>query len=883
MFISKIKKRDGRIVDFDKDRITNAIIKAFEASAEKDIEKCDNLANNVLEKLENKYNGQKNAVPAIEEIQDLVEETLIENGFAKVAKSYILYRRKREEIRKEKQIVLDKNEIDEVDKRFDVNALRVLKSRYLRKNPDGKVVESPKDLFERVAVHIALPEILYSEKVYKKIKNSNQNKPYKSDWSEMEKIEAESEKFFSLEGKLKIGKYALNRFHIKFLYKAFLRFEKQGFTSITFKELLKKMQNNEFKALEKTIDGFYELMVSKKFMPNTPTIANFGNFLGMGSACFALDVEDSIESIMETLKDAATIFKSGGGLGYNFSKLRPKGDFINKTGGNSSGPISFMNLFDTMTDVVKQGGIRRGANMGILNSNHPDIEEFISSKDGNKALRNFNISVLLMPDFWEYLKKDKPYPLINPRTNEIYKYVSANLLFEKIVYQAWESGEPGVIFFDYLNATNPFLKGLGPLTCTNPCGELPLYPSESCNLGSINLWAFVKKEKNNSGNKFFDWQDFENTVRIGARMLDNVIDINNYPIPSIEEMSLNTRKTGLGVMGLGNMLYELSIPYNSEAGLKEMERIGESLNYFSKLESIELSKARGKFPYYTKSFYSEGRMPFSASLAKSNTNYDWDKVRDGIKKYGIRNSVTTVIAPTGSISMIAGTSSGMEPVYSLIFEKNVAVGSFYYVDPVFEETMLREGLFDENLIKNVLENKGSLQNIAYIPPKFKKIFACAHDILPEDHIKALAAFQKWIDSSISKTINFSADATVSDMKKAYLLAYELKCKDVTVFRDTSIKNQVLNSYLKEKKEAGNSFDIDKEQKKYKDIREGEVLANAASYSIQSKTAALSANFNGARTVSTKSGGLVNCPKCEHKLVFKEGCISCPICGWGMCS
>lgn len=871
MTFSKIKKRDGRIAPFDKERIINALFKAFEAAAEKDGEKCEELANIVVDKLNQKYKEKKGEIPAIEEVQNLVEESLIENGYAKVAKAYILYRQKRAEIRKEKQIILDKIEIDEIDKLFDINALRVLKSRYLRKDSGGRVIESPRQLFERVAIHTVLPDILYDERIFDKKKARGNG--YREE-------NPEAEKFFNLEGKLKIGKYFLNRFHIKFLYHAFSRFQSQGLTKIDFKELLKKLKNNEFQNYEKTVDVFYEIMVSRKFMPNTPTLANFGSFLGMGSACFALDIDDSIESIMETLKNAAVIFKSGGGLGYNFSKLRPRGDFIQKTGGASSGPLSFMSLFDTMTDVVRQGGIRRGANMGILNSFHPDVEEFITAKEGNKALKNFNISVLIRPDFWDYYKKDKPYPLLNPRTGETAKYVSPKILFDKIVYQAWESGEPGVIFEDHINKYNPFLKHLGPIVTTNPCGELPLYPSESCNLGSINLWAFVRQESRTSRKKFFDWQDFEKTIKIAAHFLDNVIDINFFPLPSIEEMSLNTRKIGLGVMGLGDLLYDLEIPYNSQAGLNFMEKIAEFLNYHSKVESIELTKTRGIFPYFDKSFYGEGKLPFWGSEDKSSWNFDWQKITEDIKKYGIRNSVTTVIAPTGSISMIAGCSSGIEPVYSLIFQKNVTVGSFYYIDPVFERAMLREGLFDEIFIKQVLDNNGSLQVIPYVPPKLKKVFAVAHDISPEDHIRALAAFQKWIDSSISKTINFPNSAAVEQMKKAYLLAYELNCKDVTVFRDQSIKNQVLTT-----KEVG----VDKQQEKNQDISVRETAGlirlkdeKAKGMVVYHDPAAVARNEDENNNRGTESAKHTICPKCNSKLAYKEGCISCPVCGWGLC-
>ena len=917
MKISKIQKRDGRVVDFDKEWITQAIFKAFEASGEKNGEKCEELTNNVLYELEQRHKGHKNFVPSIEEIQDIVEETLIENGYAKVAKSYILYRQKRAELRKEKQIVLDKEEIDEVDKCFDLNSLRVLKSRYLRKNQEGTVIESPKELFCRVAIHVALSEILYDKQIYKKPKASGNLNPKEyiaQEEKEHQETTKQAEKFSSLKGDFKIGKYQLNPFHIKFLYKAFSRFKNQNLIAVDFETILKKLQNNDFSAHEKTVDKFYNLMVARKFFPNTPTLANFGNYLGMGSACFALDIDDSIESIMETLKNAAVIFKSGGGLGYNFSKLRPKGDFIQKTGGHSSGPLSFMSLFDAMTDVVKQGGIRRGANMGIMNSSHPDIEEFITVKQGNKCMRNFNISVLIEPEFWECYKKNSFYSLINPRTKETQKKISAKMMFDKIIYQAWESGEPGVIFYDHLNENNPFLESLGPLTHTNPCGELPLYPNESCNLGSINLLNFVKKEGKRGGKNYFDWEDFYETVRVATRFLDNVIDINDFPLAQIEQVSLNTRKIGLGVMGLGDMLFALEIPYDSEKGLVIMEEMAEALNYYSKLESIEIAKQKGVFPFYRKTFYSKGKLPFSASIAKNKTKFDWNAVLENIKKHGIRNSVTTVIAPTGSISMIAGCSSGIEPVYSLIYEKNVVVGSFYYIDHVFEEAMLREGLFDENLINHILEDKGSVQNIPYIPPKFKKFFVVAHDIKPDDHIKALAAFQKWIDSSISKTINFSAGATTEDMKKAYLLAYELGCKDVTVFRDSSIKNQVLNSQLREttknrtislnqnndkKNNKKITNDIDKQQGKYKDVKEGlktekiikiedQKAAGMALYHNPSIVATpIVANLNTVENANknshTKGGGLSVCPNCHSELSFKEGCASCPLCGWGLCS
>jgi len=620
------------------------------------------------------------------------------------------------------------------------------------------------------------------------------------------------------------------------------------------------LKNGRFNKFEKSINSFYELMVTRKFMPNTPAIANFGNVLGMGSACFVLGVEDSIESIMETLKQTAVVFKAGGGMGYNFSKLRPEGDYVSSTSGVASGPISFMMLFDTMTDVIKQGGIRRGANMGILNSNHPDVEKFITAKKGNKALRNFNISVLIMPEFWESYKTNKPYPLVNPRTGQIVRDVNARLLFDMIVYQAWESAEPGVIFYDHVNEHNPFLKHLGPIVTTNPCGEVLLYPNESCNLGSINVWAFIEHDAN--GKTTYDWDGLREAVYAGSRFLDNVIDVNNFPLKAIEEMTLATRKIGLGVMGLADMLFELRATYSSDQGRKLMEELMEFINYHSKIASIELAKERGPLPYYNKSFYPEGKLPFSAFNDRKSWHFEWDKVADMIKRHGVRNGYTTVIAPTGSISMIAGCSSGIEPIYSLVFEKHVKVGSFYYIDPVFERVMTEEGLFGEDLLMDVTDHGGSIQRITYIPEDLKRVYITAMDIRPEDHIRALAAFQRWTDSSISKTNNFPANATVEDMRESYLLAYRLGCKDVTVFRDTSIKGQVLVASRKKHESSQDQEKTEEEQ-------------------VHNTPKLLAAPLvGGSQGVGEQ---LKICPQCTSQVVYQEGCYICPECGWGACS
>ncbi len=845
--IKKIIKRDGRVVPFNPEKITNAIYKAMLATGEQDLKLAKRLSQKVVNKLEKSL--KKEEIPTVEQVQDIVEQVLIEEGLARVAKAYILYRQKRAEIRKEKQQILGKKEIDEVDKRFDINALRVLASRYLSRDRTGKIVESPKQLFERVAVHTTIPSILYDSRVYSLKRLSKKQKE--------KKINPEA-----LEGKLKIGRYTLNRYHIEGLIRVYSRLNSERKMKKRLSQIIEMIKSGEFDSYEEEINQYYNLMTHKKFMPNTPVLVNFGNPLGMGMACFVLDMEDSIESIMETLKRAALIFKAGGGCGYNFSKLRPKGDYISTTHGKSSGPIAFMTLYDKMTDVIKQGGVRRGANMGILNSNHPDVEEFIVAKKGNRQLTNFNISVFLKEDFWDYYRENRPYPLINPRDGKVWKYINPRSFFDLIVYEGWESAEPGLLFDDNINRYNPLIKAFGKIYATNPCGEVVLYPNESCDLGSLNLWAFVKEEFSQEGRKvYFDWEEFERAVRTATRFLDNVLDVNKYPFPEIEKMTLKNRKIGLGIMGLADMLFELELPYNSEEGRKMMERVMEFVNYYSKEESIKLARERGRFPTYRKSFYPEGKMPIRGFEERESWHLDWEKLVKKIKKYGLRNAFTTVVAPTGSISMIAGTSSGIEPVFSLVYEKKVTVGTFYYVDPVFEKTMEREGLFDDSLIKEVSKREGSIQQIKYIPDKWKKIFVTALDISAEDHVRALASVQKWTDSSVSKTINFPENATVEDMKKAYLLAHSLGCKGLTVYRYKSIKGVYIAGAEEEEKKT--------ELTSLKDVK-------AKGPTIYKEAGIKSEIRETGETTGEK------CPVCGSPLINIEGCKKCPVCGWSVC-
>ena len=665
--ISQILKRDGRVVPFEPKNVREAIARAFSASGTASDGMPQTLTEQVLQPLEQREAGQ---VPGVEEVQDAVEEALMAHGYAAVARAYILYRQRRTEVREAKRLLGVRDEL-----KLTVNAVKVLERRYLQRDEEGHLTETPLQMFRRVARAVASMESRFGGDV------------------------------------------------------------------------------------EGTEEAFLSGLTNLEFLPNSPTLMNAGTGLGQLSACFVIPVEDSMRSIFEAVQSMALIHQSGGGTGFSFSRLRPQGDIVRSTQGIASGPVSFMRVFDTGTDVIKQGGKRRGANMGILRVDHPDILDFVEAKARDGVLTNFNISVAATDAFMEAVEKGEDYGLVNPRTGKEVRRLSARHIFDLIATSAWKSGDPGVVFIDEINRSNPTPR-LGVMESTNPCGELPLLPHESCNLGSVNLSRMVRDGA-------VDWERLRQTIHLGVRFLDDVIEANRYPLPEIEEITRGNRKIGLGVMGFADALIQAGIPYDSEEGLAFGERLMAFLRAEAMRASEGLALERGLFPNFEGSVHDRPGGPRP------------------------RNATVTSIAPTGTISIIAGCSSGIEPLFALSFVRNVMEGvQLLEVNPLFEGIARERGFYSPELMSRVART-GAVQDVDEVPLDVRRLFVTDFGISPPWHVRMQAAFQQHCDNAVSKTINLPHDATVEDVRDAYLLAYRLKCKGMTVFRYGSKPQQVL--------------------------------------------------------------------------------------------
>ncbi len=719
--LTKITKRDGRTVPFDEAKITEAIRAVLPEKHEP-----ERLTKIVLTILKKAVDGH---LPKVEQVQDIVEQVLMAAGHYEAAKTYILYREKRQAVRTAKAIIGVEDDLG-----LSLNQLKVLENRYLRHDESGKVVETPRDLFTRVAKFVA----------------ANEPKTKRSKW------------------------------------------EKE----------------------------FYDVISKMEFVPAGCYLRSAGTKKPSLANCFVLPVEDDMGAIFDAVKWLALVQQRGGGTGFNFSKLRPKGDYVKKSGGFATGPVSFMKVFDAATAQVMQGGYRMGANMGILNVDHPDILEFITCKTEQGEITNFNISVGATDEFMSAVKHNQRFSLRNPRSGEVVQNLPAKQLFDQIVGLAWRTGDPGMIFLDKINKYNPLLKTLGPLQATNPCGEQPLHPFDVCNLGSINLAKFVE-------NKKIKWERLDQVVKTAVRFLDNGVDVSGYPIPEIEKMAKANRRIGLGIMGWADMLYQLGVAYNSDEGVRLAEKVMKAVNTAATGESSILAKEKGVFKNWKGSSYEK-------------------------KRIRRRNLAVTTIAPTGTIAMVAGCSSGIEPEFALSFVKNVVDESgLTYVNAHFKRAVDTSNLSDEqkNDVLEEVAKSGSCQQIEYLPDSIKKTFVSAFDITPEWHVRMQAAFQKHTENAVSKTINFPQNATIEDVEKAYLLAWELGCKGITIYRSGSKDAQILS------------------------IPTTVQSSNETKQKIQSKV----------HITPLKNKMDKTCPECGQQMEVVEGCATCKHCGFSKCS
>ena len=950
LYPTEIIKRDGKRCKFDQIKIQNAILAAAKSVKGKVMENegvtdggestsnpLETLSQDITQAVVSTLDGNT----TVEAVQDAVEAALLKAEHVEIARSYISYRQTHEKIRAEKCSILETDTLDKVACDFPLSSLRVMATRYLNRDDKGHIIETPSECLKRVAVAAGIGDFVYEIlKIYGAVQqttssNEVDKSPEIISDSYYTQLIQDTLKYTETGGiestprLYKMGEFNVNQWHIRSLARLYVRklkeyssnnnnSQKSG-TLPSFAQVV-DMLEGEFGAdiAERFIKPYYDMLASRTFMPNSPTLMNAGGRLGQLSACFVLGMDDSLKSIMKTASDATMIYQSGGGVGINYGALRERNSRVGSTSGVASGPVSFMNIINTITDVVKQGGRRRGANMGVMPVYHPDIEEFITAKTKPGVLENFNVSVGMDEDFWCSYKsiddEKKNMTLYRqPVHGDINEpepkgEINTDYLMNIIAESAWRSAEPGVLFFDNANKANVLKKLHGDIVTTNPCGEQFMYSYESCNLGSLNMIMFMQDGE-------FLWGEYANAIQLCTQFLDNIIDVNHYPIKEIDEASQASRRVGIGVMGVADVLMIQGVGYASEKGLKMHDRLAEYLTYESMCKSVELAKERGVFPLFEKTSYKDGMLPVNcleslwdpAAFNKGHLDCwcDWTRLQNDIQKYGIRNVVTTTVAPTGTISMIAGCSSGIEPIYALIYKKDVTVGDFEFVNPQLE----KEDCMTPEILAKVRENKGSVRGVQGLPENMYEIYATAMDIHWADHIHVQSIWQKWISNSISKTINMPSNSTIQDVKNAYEFAHGAGCKGITIYRDGSRETQVLSSigdssasppeptlhtakYMKQilhkpppakvPTNGGELQEADPIVVNYgggSDVGVGGCNTDAcASTPDLSVTASVIED-----TEIPKLRDESICPNCDSKMAFVEGCRTCYACGLSMCS
>jgi ribonucleoside-diphosphate reductase alpha chain len=876
-----IIKSSGTSEPFDLKKLEFAIVQSLGGNDElRQI-----ILDTVLERIEKKNTTSTHY------INDIIETYLLKNKEYEVLQKYIANRFEKNRIHSEKVNLLGTRLVTDPDyargelNDFSVNQIQIAANRYLQRDmKTGDIVESMTGWFDRIASHVVLGSVVYDPEVY-----DREGKQQIHDLKEYNE-----KKIFQL------GYRSFAQIKIELLFRIYKKLNNEHKMKYNFQEFSYKVWDLAYpdytmsKKYQDLYRKYFQYMYQGIFEPNTPTLMNAGTASGKCSACFTLGIDDTMHSIGMIWHDSAMIFQGAGGLGVNISHIRPQGANIGSTFGAASGPISLvLKMIDAATNEVKSGGKRRGANMGLMEYWHPQIMEFITMKKTPGFLENFNVSVMFDDKFWNHYNDSTDFEL--KFDNKAYGTMSARSLIENIAVSAWSSAEPGVAFKDNANKANPLRTIKGDIDICNPCAEQFMYDGESCTLGSINLAKLVREDGT------FDWDQYVNIIHETTRFLNDVLEINQYPTEHIAEESDKSKRIGLGIMGLADLFFLLKIPYNSQEGFLMMEELSKTLYIESVKTSIDLAEERGSCYWYDKVLENNelGQFAIDAVTRTYNNQNEMyialgTEYTEKLEKFGIRNMWTTTIAPTGTISMIADCSSGLEPIFSLVFSKITTAGKYYYTSDLFKKALIDTGIYSQELLEKVEKNYGSCQGIDEIPKEIQKVFLTAMDLHWIDHVVAQSVWQNWIDNSISKTINMPYNVTVDDVKNAYILAHELGLKGIALFRDGSRNEQVLH--------VGSNVQSNKNEQNVQKDTPGTVAVVQAPTKNQVekniKPSRFGMNYIRDKTSEKLMVDLTihagktsqylekgdECPNCkELTLILEGGCSSCKKCGYASCS